>query len=239
MGISSVVGLDQVRRQARRRIALRVLEGLLVSVGAILLIVYAVAQVDAMRGRSEALSAFAEARSEQMAGVSRGTDLVAAGLEYPVDPDQSLWGNGRIAAYRASLVGRGEIPLGVLAIPAVELVAPIFEGTDELTLNRGIGRIEGTADIGAAGNLGLAAHRDGFFRVLKDVKVGDAISVETLHGTTHYRITELQVVEPTDVYVLAPTDGATLTLVTCYPFYFIGEAPQRYVVKGVAEAEAA
>jgi sortase A len=237
MGISSVVGLDRSGRGARsRRIAARVLEGVLVAAGTTLLIVFAVAQVDAMRGRSEALEAFAQARSEQAAAATEETDLVAADeLEYPVDPDQSLWGNGRIAAYRASLAGRGETPLGVLTISAVELVAPIFDGTDERTLNRGIGRIEGTADIGAAGNLGLAAHRDGFFRVLKDVKVGDAISVETLHGTTHYRITELLVVDPTDVYVLAPTDTATLTLVTCYPFYFIGEAPQRYIVKGVAK----
>jgi sortase A len=106
-------------------------------------------------------------------------------------------------------------------------------------LNRGIGRIEGTAHVGAAGNLGLAAHRDGFFRGLKDVQVGDAIDVESLEGTMHYRITELAIVEPTDVHVLAPTDTATLTLVTCYPFYFIGEAPQRFIVKGIAVSSAA
>ena len=122
----------------------------------------------------------------------------------------------------------------MLTIPSIELEAPIFDGTSELTLNRGIGRIEGTADVGAAGNLGLAGHRDGFFRGLKDVEVGDTINVESLDGTTRYRITELSIVEPSDVHVLAPTDTATLTLVTCYPFYFIGEAPQRYIVKGVA-----
>ena len=79
----------------------------------------------------------------------------------------------------------------MLTIPSVELEAPIFDGTSELTLNRGIGHIEGTADVGAAGNLGLAGHRDGFFRALKDVKVGDTINVESLDGTTRYRITEL------------------------------------------------
>jgi sortase A len=71
------------------------------------------------------------------------------------------------------------------------------------------------------------------------VHVGDAIDLESLSGTTRYRITELSIVEPTDVYVLAPTDTATLTLVTCYPFYFIGEAPQRYIVRAVAESPAA
>ena len=123
----------------------------------------------------------------------------------------------------------------MLTIPAIKLEVPIFDGTSEIALNRGLGRIEGTAGVGAAGNLGLAGHRDGFFRGLKDVQVGDAIDVESLEGTTRYRITELSIVEPTDVYVHAPTDSATLTLLTCYPFYFVGDAPQRYIVKGVAE----
>ena len=83
--------------------------------------------------------------------------------------------------------------------------------------------------------MGLAGHRDGFFRVLKDVKIGDMIHVQSLDATTRYRISEIKIVEPTDVYVLDPTQSATVTLVTCYPFYFIGEAPQRYIVKGLAE----
>jgi sortase A len=240
MGTSSLVGLDEARARTRRRhAALRVLEALLLAAGTTLLVVYAAAQVDAARGREDALEAFAEARSERTADPAQPTEIAAAGVAYPADPDQSLWGKARIAAYRAGLVGRRDTAVGVLTISSVELVAPIFEGTSDVTLNRGIGRIEGTADVGATGNLGLAAHRDGFFRVLKDVKVGDTVSVESLHGTIRYRITELLVVEPTDVHVLTPTDGATLTLVTCYPFYFIGEAPQRYIVKGVADEPAA
>jgi len=232
MGTSSLVGLDEAGARARRRhAALRVLEALLLAAGTTLLVVYAAAQVDAVRGRNAALEAFSEARSEHAADPAQPTEIVATGVDYPADPDQSLWGKTRVDAYRASLVSRPDTPLGVLTIAAVELVAPIFEGTGELTLNRGIGRIEGTADVGATNNVGLAAHRDGFFRVLKDVKIGDTISVETLRGTTRYRISELLVVEPTDVYVLAPTDGATLTLVTCYPFYFIGSAPQRFIVR--------
>jgi sortase A len=239
MGISALVGLDKPRAGARRRhTALRVLQWLLLAAGTTLLVVYAVAQVDAVRGRDDALEAFTAARSEAAADAAQRTESTTE-LDYPADPDQSLWGKARIAAYRANLEGRPGTPLGILTISSVELVAPIFDGTAELTLNRGIGRIEGTASVGAPGNLGLAAHRDGFFRALKDVKVGDTVSVESLQGATRYRVTELLVVEPTDVYVLAPTDAATLTLVTCYPFYFIGDAPQRYIVKGVVEDPAA
>lgn len=231
------------RRTARSRAdaALRVIQSLLLTAGAVLLLAYAAAQVDAVRSRTRALEAFAAARSETVSAPapavisSPAATTAFAPLEPAREPDQSEWSQPRIAAYRESTKLAREVPLGVLTISSVELEAPIFEGTAELTLNRGVGRIEGTADVGALGNLGLAAHRDGYFRVLKDVRVGDTIDVHSLASTTHYRVTEISVVEPTDVQVLAATDDATLTLVTCYPFYFIGEAPQRYIVKGVAE----
>jgi sortase A len=250
MGISCPVGLDEsgtglpprkpsTGGRSRARRVLRLLEALLLGTGTALLAVYAAAQVDAARSRAEALAAFSVARAEQAAATAEpAASTSRASLEYS-DPDQSLWAKARVAAYRDSTPLVRNAPLAVLTIPAVELEAPIFEGTGELTLNRGIGRIDGTAEIGAAGNLGLAGHRDGYFRVLKDVHVGDAIDVESLSGMTRYRVTELEIVEPTDVHVLAPTETATLTLVTCYPFYFIGEAPQRYIVKGVAEDLAA
>jgi sortase A len=251
MGISSSVGLDRsdtgltkqgVRRcAARSRVntALRLLQGVLLSTGATLLIVYAAARIDGARGGEQALDAFAQARLEHIAAAlpaEPSPSPSAAQLELSTDPDQTLWGKTRIAAYLEAKGVDHDAPLGVLTIPSIALEAAIFDGTSELTLNRGIGRIEGTADTGAAGNLGLAAHRDGFFRGLKDVRIGDTIDVESLDGTTRYRVTELSIVEPTDVHVLAPTDTATLTLVTCYPFYFIGEAPQRYIVKGLAES---
>jgi sortase A len=214
---------------------------LLLGTGAALLLVYTAAQIDGARGRNDALEAFAEARMLQIADVPPSASSTPASIPLPYSdhPDQTLWDKNRIAAHRDASKTHGDAPLGVLTIPSLELHAPIFDGTSELALNRGIGRIEGTADVGERGNLGLAGHRDGFFRGLKDVEVGDAIDVESLGGTTRYRVSELKIVEPADVYVLAPTDTATLTLVTCYPFYFIGEAPQRYIVKGVAEARAA
>ena len=243
MGISCSVGIDRsetglTKRRSAVAHALRALEALLLVSGSTLLVVYAAAQVDSIRGRDQALGDFALAREERVAAAASDSGVAESpshrALEYTSEPDQSLWGKGRIDAYRDSASLERQAAVGVLRIPAIELEAPIFDGTSETTLNRGIGRIEGTADVGAAGNLGLAAHRDGFFRGLKSVQVGDAIDVESLEGTMHYRITELVIVEPTDVHVLAPTDAATLTLVTCYPFYFIGEAPQRYIVKGVA-----
>jgi sortase A len=221
-----------------------VVQSLLLITGAVLLLVFAAAQIDAARSRAGALEAFAVAREERVAAstpapaYAPAATPASAPLEYSSEPDQALWSEPRIAAYRESTKLARDVPLGVLTISSVKLEAPIFEGTAELTLNRGIGRIEGTAEVGASGNLGLAAHRDGYFRVLKDVHVGDTIDLQSLASATRYRVTEISVVEPTDVQVLAPTDNATLTLVTCYPFYFIGEAPQRYIVKGVAEAAA-
>ena len=102
-------------------------------------------------------------------------------------------------------------------------------------MNRGAGWIEGTAELGTTGNIGLAGHRDGFFRGLKDIKSGDVIELETLDGSLTYRVSEITIVDPEDVYVLAPTPEPSVTLVTCYPFYFVGNAPKRYIVRGVLE----
>jgi sortase A len=109
----------------------------------------------------------------------------------------------------------------------------VLGGTDDWTLNRAVGHIEGTAGPGAAGNSGIAGHRDGFFRGLKDVAVGDAIELETLGAVHHYRVTRTWIVEPDDVSVLDPTASPAVTLVTCYPFYFVGSAPQRFIVRAV------
>ena len=242
MGISRTdTGLTKRAARSRANTALRLVQGLLLFTGASLLVVYATARIDGARGREQALETFAQARSERIAAVlpaESSASPTPAQLEFSGAPDQTLWDKTRIVAYQEASSGHRDA-LGVLTIKSIELEAPIFDGTSELTLNRGIGRIEGTADVGTAGNLGLAGHRDGFFRGLKNVRVGDTIEVESLDGTTRYRVTDLSIVEPTDVHVLAPTATATLTLVTCYPFYFIGEAPQRYIVKGVAEGPAA
>ena len=144
--------------------------------------------------------------------------------------DMSTWSRQRIAQYRAALRA-GAAPEAVLRIPAVKLEVPVFEGTSEENLNRGAGRIEGTAHIGERGNIGIAAHRDGFFRVLKDVRVGHLLQLQRLDGTDTYRIVATTIVDPSDVSVLAATSRNEITLVTCYPFYFVGSAPQRFIVR--------
>ena len=149
--------------------------------------------------------------------------------------DFSLWSEGRIEAYRDTPADQDRVPLAVLRIPGIDLEVPVFDGTDEWTLNRAVGRIPGTARAGETGNLGIAGHRDGFFRGLKDVSIGDAIDLQTLTGTERYAVTEITVTTPSDVEVLDPTDEPSITLVTCYPFYFVGSAPQRYIVRAVRQ----
>ena len=149
-------------------------------------------------------------------------------------PDLSLWSLKRIKAYQASLLANVPPPLGVLDIPSLRLQVPILEGTDDLTLDRSVGHIAGTAWLTDGGNIGIAGHRDGFFRALKDIHVGDAIDLHSQQGSTHYLVDEIEIVPPDDVSVLGPRAKSSLTLVTCYPFYFVGSAPLRYIVHASA-----
>jgi sortase A len=147
----------------------------------------------------------------------------------------ALWDAQRILAYEKTLHVMIAPPLAVLRVPALGIEAPLLEGTSDETMNRGVGHIAGSALPGEAGNVGIAGHRDGFFRALKDVKLGEVVELERQAGTKikrdQYQVERVAVVEPSDVGVLAPTSDATLTLVTCYPFYFVGTAPQRFVVQ--------
>jgi len=198
--------------------------------GLALLAGYGSGVIDSALGRHHGLTAFADARADAITAIiarSRFSDINKRAL---IQLYQSLWSATRIEEFEASLGFPVGLPQGVLHIPAIDLIVPIFEGSGELTLNRGVGWIENTALVGTVGNIGLAGHRDGFFRGLKDLGVGDLIKVEALTGTSQYRILEIRIVDPSEVSVLAPTDEAMLTLVTCYPFYFIGHAPQRYIV---------
>jgi sortase A len=117
-----------------------------------------------------------------------------------------------------------------LRIPKIDLDVPVFNGTDALTLNHAVGRIGGTALPGGPGNIGVAGHRDTFFRGLKDVQKGDLIELRTKKGTDIYLVDEIRIVSPEDTSVLRPRGRPTLTLVTCYPFFFVGSAPKRYIV---------
>lgn len=121
--------------------------------------------------------------------------------------------------------------VGRLEIPRLGLSVMVSRGTSPRVLRRGAGYLTATALPGDRGNVGIAGHRDRHFRPLKDVGPGDEVLVTTVDGTFRYRVTWTRVVEPTDVHVLDPTEEPVLTLVTCYPFYFVGNAPDRFIVR--------
>jgi sortase A len=122
-------------------------------------------------------------------------------------------------------------PLAELTIPSVGLSAAVLHGSDAHTLSLGLGHIENTPLPGESGNVAIAGHRDSFFRPLRNVKVGDDVVLDTPEERVHYRVSSLRVVNSHEVGVIGPTKDATLTLVTCYPFWFIGQAPDRFVVR--------
>ncbi len=127
-------------------------------------------------------------------------------------------------AVTGSLIGRIEIPrLGLSVI--------VVEGVDRLILRRSVGHIPGTALPGQSGNVGISGHRDTFFRPLRNIRQDDIIALTTLLGEYRYRVVSTKVVSPSDVAVLDPSENEILTLVTCYPFYFVGSAPDRFIVR--------
>ncbi len=217
---------------------LRILERVLLAAGAILLGFWGFMRLHRAVGEKADLSRFAEARAAALSGRSEG----APGGEAPAPEgrasvDTTLWAPERIRAYEESLRMKFGAPLAILSIPKIRLEVPVLDGTDDLTLNRGVGRIEGTARPGEIGNVGIAGHRDGFFRGLKDVGVGDEIGLSTPARNYVYAIESIRIVTPEDVQVLDPTPRPALTLVSCYPFYFVGSAPRRFVVRAVLVGE--
>lgn len=147
-------------------------------------------------------------------------------------PDRTLWSEARRRAFdRARDAAQAPMPEAVLSIASIGLEVAVFAGTSDHVLNVGVGHVSGTARAGEHGNIALAGHRDGFFRRLKDVAIGDEIVLRGRHGQDRYRIAATTIVTPDDVSVLEPTDDGTLTLITCYPFYFVGDAPQRFIVR--------
>ncbi len=165
---------------------------------------------------------------------SANLSAVGSGSLQSEPPDFELWSDIRIADYQQSLLQESDLPLGILRIKRLNIEVPVYNGTDDFMLNRGVGRIIGTASIDDIGNLGIAGHRDGFFRGLKDIKQGDVLELQTIRGAVKYRVGSTVIVDPSDVSVLAPTPERTLTLVTCYPFYFVGHAPKRFIVQAMA-----
>jgi len=126
--------------------------------------------------------------------------------------------------------------LGRIEIPRIGLKAMILEGASRRTLALAVGHIPGTALPGAKGNAAIAGHRDTFFRALKDIRPGDKILVTTLEGFFEYQVKACNVVGPRDTRVLEDTAEPALTLVTCYPFHYLGPAPERFIVRATRGA---
>jgi sortase A len=142
----------------------------------------------------------------------------------------SLWSPERRKAFAESRASAG-IPLAVLSIPKIHLEVAVLDGTDDLSLNRAVGLIEGTPRPGERGNIGIAGHRDGFFRALKDIGPGDGITLRSAAGRHDYVVKSVRIVEEDDTSVLDDSPRDSVTLVTCYPFYYVGSAPRRYIVR--------
>ena len=125
----------------------------------------------------------------------------------------------------------GEI-IGRVDIPRLRLSAAVAEGDDEKTLGKAVGHLPDTPlPWQRRGNVAFAAHRDGLFRPLEKIRLNDDVRVVTARGEYHYRVTKTHIVDPDDVWVIAPTDTPTITLITCYPFSFVGNAPRRFIVQ--------
>jgi sortase A len=205
----------------------------LIAVGVVLLGAWAAARVHTVLGSRQDRSRFEEQRAAARAPAAPPTPTSAPPArtlaEGPVDV--SLWSDIRVKEWKESLAVDRRAPLAILKMPRLKIDVPVLEGTDDLTLNRGAGWIEGTSRPGETGNVGLSAHRDGFSRALKDVAAGDELVLETPRETTRYAVAWTKIVDPDDVSVLDETGGAAVTLVTCYPFYYVGSAPQRLIVR--------
>ena len=217
---------------ARRPGALRVVEVAAWTLGLALLALYGGLRIRHTAAARRELKEFREVKA-----LDRGKTLEqpkALGEVRPLTwntPDQRLWSPERVRAWHESLAATAPAAVAVLRIPKIGLEVPVLEGTDDASLDGGVGHIEGTPSPGAPGNVGIAGHRDGFFRGLKDVSPGDAIEVETHTRTYRYVVSGIVVVDPQDVWVLDPTPSDRLTLVTCFPFYYTGSAPHRFIVQ--------
>ncbi|MEO8594925.1 MAG: class D sortase [Candidatus Solibacter sp.] len=208
------------------QLALTIVDRTMLGVGLILLAVFAGDVVYQSVSSAQDVREFDAART----AAASESPQPPPGFELEGPADLRLWSAPRARAYHESGAMRKAAPIAVVRIERLNVRVPVYEGTDGLTLNRGAGWIAGTARPGERGNIGIAGHRDGFFRPLKDAVAGDSIELLTLRETTQYRVDQIEIVTPENTGVLETRATPSLTLVTCYPFYFIGDAPKRYIL---------
>lgn len=179
-----------------------------------------------MAGGILALAAYGYLRFEMFRvqkAASRALDLQTTGPAEPI--------HARSVPHAVVIATpRAEEPIGRMEISRLGVSVMVLEGTAPKTLRVAAGHISGTALPGIRGNIGIAAHRDTFFRPLGQVRPKDTIVLTTSYGKFRYVVNAVDIVDPSDVQVLRRTSDAELTLVTCYPFYYVGSAPKRFVV---------
>ena len=199
-------------------------------VGIALIVTYMAATTGLENHRKQGIELFNQAQAAQPASHR----LEDHPLTAQIMSDQ----DGQIAAapvpVPASVGDTDSLPIAVLRMESIGLEVPVYSDISELNLSRGAGWIEGTAAPNSGGNMAVAAHRDQHFRPLKDIRIGDTLELESLSGHGEFRVSRIFIVDPDEVSVLDDTTVPTLTLVTCYPFYFIGAAPKRYIVQAIA-----
>lgn len=196
-------------------------EKLLWVIGASVLLTSGVYGIDGFLSQRARLAVFNTAIAAERNG---DADLQVA------PPNRADWSAARVRKFLALQPGRTDEAQAVLRIPELDIEAEIFGDTGDRSLDLGVGHIEGTAEPGQNGNVGIAGHRDGYFRRLKDVRPGQRVQIVTRSGRWEYVVDRTRIVDPGAVEVLAQRAEPTLTLVTCYPFYFLGSAPKRFIV---------
>ena len=190
-------------------------------------------------GRPASVEAFIKEKSglhKNEAGPGNGAEPAGVTIAKPENdlatgvPDQRDWSAQRRRAFQRASQQSTNAPMAKLEIPALKLTAMVLEGTSARILNHGVGHIEGTALPGQRGNVGLAGHRDGYFRSLGRISKNDLIVLTTKDAIFHYHVRGIEIADPSDISTLKNHRISTLTLVTCYPIYYIGPAPKRLVV---------
>ena len=198
------------------------IERFLLAVGVACLGTYALATLEARRYQAEQTAAFEAREAAEKTPAARPRPAVKGSMpSVPAMPSTESVETGTM--------------LGMLVVPRLKLSTAVVQGDDDATLSKAVGHLPDTPLPWQAGNSAVAAHRDTLFRPLKDIAVGDEIRFRTSSGDIHYRVTRTSIVNPDDISVLDPGERDMLTLITCYPFYYVGHAPKRFIVHAERE----
>lgn len=218
---------------------LRIMEILCWVSGASLVVVYFGLRFDGEIERQQAIAEFKAAAVS--VPQTRVSPVPAKHSNEPVPltyaaPDKTDWSKSRIQRFHSANSDQTQktgLPVAILEIPRIGLEVPVYTIPSERNLNRGAALVAGTAAPDTGGNTAIAAHRDGYFRALEHIALGDILTVRTLRKDRRYKVVWTRIVKPTDISVLRQVAVPSITLITCYPFYFVGNAPKRFIVRAV------